>query len=457
MNALVSLPPAMITEGHSHPSPEKSSRGWLAAWLIAASLLPVIVWFIRRLDDGSDEPLGLAALALALLLAWRDRHSIRPTNLARGAGALLVFASALATPWLPPLLRAATAVAGVAIFYGMHRRPGIAALMMLSLPVIASLQFWAGYPLRALSAAGVVEVLHFCGVTATRSGTGILTNGQTIHVDPACSGIRMLWHIVAAGAALAAFHRLSIRRSLVLLITAAALAIPANMLRAVLLVAESCGKLPAAGIFHEGAGLLCTAVVLGLMWWFAARSRSGSAAAAPSTPVHRHDLAVLVFAAIAGPWLSILSHRDISPTPLPTPPAEFSFDGLTLPLQPLPATPVEQAFANGFPGTLGSFTWSDRQVILRRVTQATRRLHPSRDCLRAAGYLTTDSIVEEHGDGSRWSRFTASRAGQELIVRERIISEANDHTWTDVSPWFWSALFHPLNGPWRAETVIEER
>lgn len=457
MNVLVSLPPAMIMEGHSAPAPDKPSRGWLTAWLIAASLLPEIVWFIRRLDDGSDEPLGLAALALALLLAWRDRRSIRPTNLSRGSGALLLLASALATPWLPPLLRAATAVAGVALFYGMHRRPGITALLMLSLPVIASLQFWAGYPLRALSAAGVVEILHLCGVTSSRAGTGILTDGQTINVDPACSGIRMLWHILAAGAALAAFHRLSVRRSIALLLIAAALAIPANMLRALLLVAESCGKLPTAGIFHEGAGLLCTAIVLGVMWWFASRSRGSVSSAGAILPVHRHDVVVLVFAAIAGPWLSIISHRDISPAPLASPPAAFSFAGVTLPLQPLPPTPVEAAFASGFPGTLGSFTWSDRQVVLRRVTKATRRLHPSRDCLRAAGYFTTDSIVEEHGDGSRWSRFTASRAGQELIVHERIVSEADGRAWTDVSPWFWAALFHPLNGPWRAETVIEER
>ena len=26
--------------------------------------------------------------------------------------------------------------------------------------------------------------------------------------------------------------------------------------------------------------------------------------------------------------------------------------------------------------------------------------------------------------------------------------------WTDVPAWYWSALRHPLNGPWRAETVI---
>ncbi|BCU76045.1 exosortase/archaeosortase family protein [Luteolibacter sp. LG18] len=457
MNASVSLPPAMITGSPSSRPLGGAARAWFAAWLITAALLPVIVWFIRRLDDGSDEPLGLIALALAFVLAWRDRRSLRATPASRTAGALLVLAGALATPWLPPLLRAATAVTGIAFFYGIHRNIGIAALLALSLPVIASLQFWAGYPMRVASASGVVEILHLCGVTAERAGTGIMIDARTINVDPACSGIRMLWHIVFAGAALAALHRLPTRRALALVIGAAVLAIPANTLRALLLVIESTGRLPHLGAFHQGTGLACTAAVLGLLWWFAARGRSAAPSTAPSAPIHSRHLAVLVLAAIAGPWLAVSSHRDIVPAPLSEAPATFSFEGLTLPLQPLPATPTEQAFASGFPGTLGSFTWSDRQVILRRVTTATRQLHPSRDCLRAAGYFTTDSIVETHADGGKWSRFSAIRSGRELIVRERILSETDGQTWTDVSPWFWSALFHPLNGPWRAETVIEER
>ncbi len=47
-------------------------------WLLPA-LLPVVIWFIKRLNDGSDEPLGLLALGLALLFAWRDRHSLETT------------------------------------------------------------------------------------------------------------------------------------------------------------------------------------------------------------------------------------------------------------------------------------------------------------------------------------------------------------------------------------------
>ena len=84
--------------------------------------------------------------------------------------------------------------------------------------------------------------------------------------------------------------------------------------------------------------------------------------------------------------------------------AEFTFNGLTLPLESLPSTAAEQAFATSFPGSLSSHRWGENQVILRRVTTATRKLHPSRDCLRAAGFETIDSVTVRTSGGGEWSR-----------------------------------------------------
>ena len=123
----------------------------------------------------------------------------------------------------------------------------------------------------------------------------------------------------------------------------------------------------------------------------------------------------------------------------------------------MPSTPAETAFAKSFPGTLSSHRWGDDQVILRRMTEATRRLHPSRDCLRAGGFETTDAITVTRPDGSEWANFSATREGERLMVFERIVSERDGSAWTDVSAWYWAALRHPLNGPWRAETVISRR
>ncbi|NQX02959.1 archaeosortase/exosortase family protein, partial [bacterium] len=143
------------------------------AVLQVLALAPVGWWFGQRLNDGSDEPLGLLTLALALGLAWRDRKSLHASPRARVCGALLVLASVAGIHGLPPMIRAILAVCGVAACYGIHRRGGLMGLLVLSLPVAASMQFFAGYPLRVAAAEGTVRLLELANLVAFRSGTQI--------------------------------------------------------------------------------------------------------------------------------------------------------------------------------------------------------------------------------------------------------------------------------------------
>lgn len=170
----------------------------------------------------------------------------------------------------------------------------------------------------------------------------------------------------------------------------------------------------------------------------------------------RTEWCLLAIAAVLAPLLALGTPRTPEPPDLGRGPEVFTFNGLVLPLHFLPPTEAETAFAKSFPGTLSSHCWGTDQVILRRVNQATRRLHPSGDCLRAAGFETTEAITVRLADGSRWARFSATRDGLRRTVYERITSSRDGSTWTDVSAWYWAALWHPLNGPWQAETVIGE-
>jgi exosortase/archaeosortase family protein len=430
---------------------------WLPPWLLlGGALLPVVSWYAKRLNDGSDEPLGLLALGLALMLTWRDRRTLHASARARTVGALLVLASVLAIGFLPPMPRAALAIVGTAIWCGLQRRPGLLGLLALSLPVVASLQFYVGYPLRLAAATGAGWLLEAAGVVASRHGANLELGGSAIGVDPACSGVRMLWHALAAAMALAAIHRVSWRTTLAGGVLALMCVIPANAVRATWLALVESGHLQDAGLGHGGIGVVCFGLVLVPLWWLLSKRARRAVPAVPSAVPRLSDRLLLVAAAS----LALVLHgRAPGDAPLQLnspPPTEFTFNGLTLPLQPLPPSPAETAFAASFPGSLSSHRWGDAQVILRRVTTATRRLHPSRDCLRAAGYDTTDAVTVRGGDGSEWARFTATRGDVRLIVHERIVSEQDGSTWTDVPAWFWSALRHPLNAPWRAETVILE-
>jgi exosortase/archaeosortase family protein len=455
------------SQGTANAQPEPES--WravmpvLSAMLVAAA--PVLWWFAQRLDDGSDEPFGLLALAFALGIAWRDRHHIRSGTWNRVAGASLILLSVIGIGSVPPLLRAALVVAGTGTWFGLHRMPGVLGLIGLSLPLVASLEFYAAYPMRLAAAEGSVRLLELGGLAVARDGVNIELAGMVVGVDPACSGVRMLWFALVAAMALAAIHRVSWRMTLTGAALAVAWTIPANTFRATWLALEESGRFAGSWIGHGGIGLLCFGIILPfLSIWFSKRGP------APEVLIHSSEdpslrtrtsrssfpLRLLIFAAVLTP---IMVWR--APGGAPTParlavPETFTFNGLTLPLQPLPPTRAEQAFAKSFPGLLSSHQWGTGQVIIRSTRTATRRLHPSRDCLRASGYKTSNAVTVSSRDGTEWSRFTATRDGIRRTVHERIVSETTGDSWTDVTAWYWSALRHPLNGPWRAETVISD-
>ncbi|MGJ8725299.1 MAG: hypothetical protein ACSHYB_12135 [Roseibacillus sp.] len=141
----------------------------------------------------------------------------------------------------------------------------------------------------------------------------------------------------------------------------------------------------------------------------------------------------------------VFSHRDQSIIPkLSEWPTHFEGAALHL-VEP---TEFEKTFAGDFPGDIATFRSAGRQVILRRATRGTRRLHASETCLRSGGYQITERKV----DSDNWLTYYASNHHQTLHVREQITD--GHKSWTSPSPWFWHATLHPKSGPWLATTVI---
>jgi hypothetical protein len=129
-----------------------------------------------------------------------------------------------------------------------------------------------------------------------------------------------------------------------------------------------------------------------------------------------------------------------------------SFEGRAL--TPLPLSERERRFGEGFPGRVGRFTDGTREIIIRWVTEPTRKLHPASDCFASTGYAVQPLPLRVDDAGERWGAFTASRGAERLRVRERIHDGAG-RSWTDASAWYWSALADDTPGPWWAITVAE--
>lgn len=141
----------------------------------------------------------------------------------------------------------------------------------------------------------------------------------------------------------------------------------------------------------------------------------------------------------------LFSHRDHSLTPHLTEwPSHFEGAALHL----IESTDFEKSFAATFPGDIATFRSAGRQVILRRATRGTRRLHASETCLRAGGYQITGHQVDSEG----WLNYYASKENERFHVREQITD--GKKTWSSPSPWFWHATLNPKSGPWLATTVI---
>jgi hypothetical protein len=118
----------------------------------------------------------------------------------------------------------------------------------------------------------------------------------------------------------------------------------------------------------------------------------------------------------------------------------------------LPLLPAEEKVLAGFPGEVGRFSDGSGEILFRRVSAATRNLHPNAECLRASGYAVTALPAVAGADGRVWSRMRAIRDGAALEVLERV-EGADGRSWSDVSAWYWSALLGRTEGPWTAVTV----
>ncbi|MGE5339536.1 MAG: archaeosortase/exosortase family protein [Gemmatimonadota bacterium] len=211
-----------------------------AAWpplaLLLAALWPHWAWMARRLTDGSDEPWGIVAVITVLVLVARDRQRlVVPSRRALAVSGALAILAAITQFFVPPIFAAGVAMLSLATFLSsaLPQRPAapLATLLLLALPVIASLQFYLGYPLRALTAHSAAPLLQLFGFDVLAAGASLQWHDTTVLVDPPCAGIGMLWVGSFVAALLSYLNGAHAKRTLLNGMVAAALVLAANVLR----------------------------------------------------------------------------------------------------------------------------------------------------------------------------------------------------------------------------------
>ena len=239
----------------------------LLAVALVLALWPHWIYMARRTVDGSDEPWGILALATTLALLVRDRAELAvPARSALVASAALAVVAAVASLALPDLAAAALAMLALGLFlaHALPQRPAtpLIALLLLALPIVASLQFYLGYPLRAFTAHASAAMLALAGIDASATGATILYQGVTVLVDAPCAGIGMLWIGSYTAALLSYLTRATAARTALNAAAAALFVLAANVVRNTALFFPEAGLVHWPAWSHEAIGLGALALAI---------------------------------------------------------------------------------------------------------------------------------------------------------------------------------------------------
>jgi len=237
--------------------------------IIGAQLIafwPVWRWYAVRIGDSADQSWGILALLTALLFVLSKKSSARAIERSLTIPTLIVLLYVVTYPVFPPLARAGVAFTAIAVTvsvvrFGKPFHPGVLGLLWLSLPLVPSLQFYLGYPLRLLVAGLAAPILRLGGFAVVQEGTCLNWAGQLIWIDAPCSGVRMLWVGLYLTFTLVCFYELRLFKTLVFLLAALVAILAGNVFRAVALFYLESGVFPMPAWAHGYTGLVAFALV----------------------------------------------------------------------------------------------------------------------------------------------------------------------------------------------------
>jgi exosortase/archaeosortase family protein len=147
-------------------------------------------------------------------------------------------------------------------------------LLLLAAPIVPSLQFYLGYPLRVVVGVLAAGWLRMGGLAVSPRGAGLAWDGQVVLVDAPCSGVAMLWGTLFVALAAALLDGLSRLRTVALLAAALVLAVASNSLRSAGLFYREAGLVESPAWTHDAAGL-CVFAATGVAIALLARRLGG--------------------------------------------------------------------------------------------------------------------------------------------------------------------------------------
>jgi exosortase len=233
---------------------------------LIGTMWPVWQWLAVRAASDTSDAWALVSLVTAAALIWRDRARAPERQEIRWElPALLILIYAASYPFAFPLVRAVIAMSALAaacsaLWFGRRIQLWLWGLLLCALPLVPSLNFYAGYPLRVVVGDMTSLLLRMNGFAVWRDGAVLVWDWHLIAIDTPCSGIKMLWTGAYLSCALAGLLRFDAKRTLLLGVLALPIVIVANVLRAAALFYAENGIVPEAQSAHQFIGVVVFAL-----------------------------------------------------------------------------------------------------------------------------------------------------------------------------------------------------
>ena len=172
--------------------PRRAHLPLIGVVVVIAAIWPVWQWLaIRAMRDVSDAG-ALLSLVTAAALLWRDGNYVGDARVRWGLPIFLILIYTATYLFAPPLGHAVIAMSAIAaacsaVWFGRRMDLRLWGLLLLSLPLIPTLNFYLGYPLRVIVGEMTSALLRMNGFAASRDGAILLWNGHQISIDAPCS------------------------------------------------------------------------------------------------------------------------------------------------------------------------------------------------------------------------------------------------------------------------------
>ncbi|MCC6485901.1 MAG: archaeosortase/exosortase family protein [Candidatus Hydrogenedentes bacterium] len=423
-----------------------------------------------RWTKGWGSPLSAYVFAGALLLVWLaplmafERQDLR-LRFARGwalTASSLLLIYALVFTRVPQLVSCELAAAALACtLLGLlpdklrSRSWGISILLLLSMHVSTSVEFFVGYPLRFVSTWIAALML---GPMAQSFGTALTDGINVYQIDAPCSGVKMLTSALVMGAALSVLLRLRPRATLALVAAAGVIAVLGNAHRAATLFVIGAPETEVHAVIGIVVFIECALVLAGLGAFMKRRElrrlqrQRGAETSSPAGPRTIGLLGMACVLAALAPLL-VFPVSNISAAEEVRVVWPETWQGHAL--QPLPLSEGVQKHLRGFPGQWAQFRveGTGQTLLLRTCTAVTRDLHSAENCYLAMGGRCEARSSLRDADGHTWSRFSyIPPGGGRLEVRQCYFSISREArggaledwiqdapSWPDISAWYWAA------------------